>query len=86
MGITANGITGIEGKIFASGWDDDGTVLSISIKTNSDEEFPIMLDDQGRKLLNQGQCYVRLNGEIILQDEDWRNKIKVKSFEILKRA
>lgn len=77
---------GFTGVVTASGWDDDGSILSISLHTDGEEEIAILMDDQGQRL--RGNCKnlvrvqaIRLNQE----DGDWRDKIKVLSFEILKQ-
>lgn len=78
-------IKGIEGIVTASGWDDDGSVLSISLKTNSEEEISILMDDQARSLMRQGSCQVRIDGVRFQPEDDWRDKIKINSFEVIKR-
>lgn len=78
-------IKGIEGIITASSWDDDGSVLSISLKTNNEEEISILMDDQACKLMRQGACQVRIDGVRFHPEDDWRDKIKINSFEVIKR-
>lgn len=77
-------IAGIEGIITASGWDDDGSIISISLKT-SDDEIAILMDEQARKLIPNLNCFVRLSAVQLHSEEEWRPKIKINSFEIIKR-
>lgn len=78
-------LSGIEGIITASGWDDDGSVLSICLKSQNEDEFSILLDSKARTLMPFIPCSVRVQGELIQNEDDWRQKLKINEFEILKR-
>lgn len=81
-GIGTTELTTLRGLILPVGWDDRGTIRSIAVSTNSEEEYLIDENPLADELLALTRLRVKVRGSV-RADENGRKIITVEKFEVL---
>jgi len=81
-GKTAVGLTILRGLILPVDWDGRGTIRSIAVSTNSEEEYLIDENPLADELLAFTRLRVKVRGSV-REDETGRKIITVEKYEVL---
>lgn len=81
-GKTAVGLTILRGLILPVDWDERGTIRSIAVSTNSEEEYLIDENPLADELLAFTRLRVKVRGSV-REDETGRKIITVEKYEVL---
>jgi hypothetical protein len=81
-GKVTNGLTTLRGLILPVDWDERGTIRSIAVSTNSEEEYIVDENPLADELL----AFVRLRAKVkgfVREGENGKKIITVKNYEVL---
>ena len=79
-GVT--GLTTLRGLILPVDWDERGTIRSIAVSTNSEEEYLIDENPLADELLAFTRLRVKVRGSV-REDETGRKIITVEKYEVV---
>lgn len=71
----------IKGTVFAVDNDDKGRTTTVSVLDAAGEEYFVVHDETGDKLLNMVDKNVKVKG-VINVDKDGKKQMKIKEFEL----
>jgi len=81
-GKVTSGLTTLRGLILPVDWDERGTIRSIAVSTNSEEEYLVDENPLADELL----AFVRLRAKVrgfVRESENGKKIITVKNYEVL---
>lgn len=81
-GKVTTGLTTLRGLILPVEWDERGTISSIAVSTNSEEEYLVDENPLADELL----AFVRLRAKVrgfVREDENGKKIITVENYEVL---
>ena len=72
----------VTGIIIPQQWDDDGTVIGVSVQTFDESEYIVKLSRHGKKMFDFISKKVKVTGKIFEQS-DGKLLVDVNRFEVL---
>jgi hypothetical protein len=81
-GKVTTGLTTLRGLILPVEWDERGTIRSIAVSTNSEEEYLVDESPLGDELLAFLRLRVKVSGSV-REDENSKKIVTVEKYEVL---
>ena len=81
-GKVTTGLTTLRGLILPVEWDERGTIRSIAVSTNSEEEYLVDESPLADKLLAFMRLRVKVRGSV-RENENGKKIISVEKYEVL---
>ena len=70
----------IRGLIMPADWDEEGNVNAVAISTFEEDQYLVLNDEKGKKLLPLIRQEVKITGE--LRQKDKRKTIRLRTFTL----